>query len=268
MSNINFKDLFKPAQKSEKPLKCAIQGPSGAGKTWGALTLAKGMGCKRIALLDTENKSASLYADRIAFDVAPMTHFNPNHGIEVIRAVAEAKYDVLIIDSLSHFWIGPGGILQTKEKVDAQGGGKSGFANWAKLTPVWDSLIREIVNAPMHVICTMRSKQSHAQEKDESTGRTVVRKLGLEPQIRDGVEYEFDVVLDINRDHTFTAAKDRLGVFKTEALGVAHSPLDLDVGKQIMSSLRGTPVSEVETKRATLDSKTENVSGQKDEVPF
>lgn len=210
--------LFQKAQRSQTKLRMAITGPAGAGKTLGALLIARGLvGEKgKIALVDTENASASYYSEKKevgGFDTAAM---HPPYEIKkyvmAINAAAEAGYDCIIIDSLTHAWSGEGGILQKKEQMDARGG--NSFANWGKLTPEQNALVNAVLHSKTNIICTMRSKMEYALEKDDK-GKATPRKLGLAPQQRDGFEYEFDVVLDVDLDsHTAKASKDRLGLFE------------------------------------------------------
>ncbi|MEG0635799.1 MAG: AAA family ATPase, partial [Pseudomonas sp.] len=59
--------MFKKAERKQAKLRLALAGPSGSGKTFSALLMAKGLG-GRIAVIDTEHGSASLYADIADFD--------------------------------------------------------------------------------------------------------------------------------------------------------------------------------------------------------
>ena len=103
--------MFKKAERKRAKLRLALSGPSGSGKTYGALQIAKGLGGK-IAVLDTERGSASLYSDTVDFDVVELgPPYEPERFIEVMDAAAKAGYEVLIIDSITHEWKGAGGIL-------------------------------------------------------------------------------------------------------------------------------------------------------------
>lgn len=202
--------IFQKAKRTRAKLKLAITGPSGSGKTYSALRLATGLGGK-IAFIDTESGSASLYSDRFDFDVVELAPpYTVEKFIECINAAVEAKYDVLIIDSISHQWRGEGGILNKKEQLDARGG--NSFTNWAKLTPEQERFMGSLLHAPIHTICTMRSKQEYAMV-DGGNGKQKIQKLGLAPIQRDGVEYEFTTVLDVAMNHEAEASKDRTGLF-------------------------------------------------------
>lgn len=197
--------VFQKATKKQSRLRLALVGPSGSGKTYSALAIGSALGSK-VALIDTERGSASKYAgDPFDFDTLALPTFEPLTYVEAIDAAAAAGYDVLIIDSLSHAWSGKGGAL---EQVDNRGNGSGGkFAAWREVTPMHNALVDAILSAPMHVIATMRSKTEYAVEQDG--GRTKVVKLGLAPVQRDGMEYEFDVVGDIDQKHVLRVTKTR-----------------------------------------------------------
>ncbi len=209
--------LFKKAERSQTKLRLALAGPAGSGKTLSALKIARGLigpGGK-IALIDTENCSAANYSGpphNCIFDTAQMGP--PYLVTKYLKAITEAEnlgYDAIIIDSLSHAWAGEGGILSRKEAMDARGG--NSFANWGKMNPEHNSLVNAILHSKTNIICTMRSKMEYTLSENEK-GKQVPKKVGLAPVQRDGFEYEFDVVLDVDLDtHTAKPSKDRLGVF-------------------------------------------------------
>lgn len=202
--------MFKKAVKSESKLRLAIAGPSGSGKTYTALAVATALADGRpVALVDTEHGSASKYADLFGFDVAEMhPPFHPDKFGQAIAEAANAGYAVIILDSLTHAWNGTGGMLDLVDEIAKRKGAGNTFAAWKDATPIQNRLIDAIIGAPIHVIVTMRSKQDYAQDKDEK-GRTVIRKVGMAPQQRDGFEYEFDVFLDIDIDHNGIVSKTR-----------------------------------------------------------
>lgn len=202
---------FKKAERTQAKLKIAMTGPSGSGKTYSALRLAKGLGGK-IALIDTENKSASLYSDRFDFDVLEIEPPYTNEKyLAALQEAEKAKYDVLIIDSLSHQWAGEGGLLNKKEQMDARGG--NSFANWAKMTPEHEKFKSAIVHSDMHIIGTMRSKTEYAVGEKENGKGTTVKRMGMAPIQRDGMEYEFTVVFDVAINHEAEVSKDRTSLF-------------------------------------------------------
>ena len=201
--------MFKKAERKQAKLKIGISGPSGSGKTYSALRLASGIG-KKIAVLDSERGSASLYSDRFDFDVVELAPpFTPEKYIEVMKGAVQGGYDVLIIDSVSHAWAGEGGLLNQKEQLDARGG--NSFANWAKMTPKQERFVSAIVQCPIHIICTMRSKQDYSQSTEN--GKLKVQKVGLAPVQREGFEYELTTVFDVAMNHEAETSKDRTGLF-------------------------------------------------------
>lgn len=215
--------LFKKASQTNTKLRLAITGPSGSGKTYGALLIAKGLvGPKgKIAVIDTENNSASYYADRFDFDTAAM---NPPYTIDkYIKAITEASesgYDCIIVDSLSHAWAGEGGLLQQKENLDIQNPKSNTYTNWAKMTPQQNKLVSAVLHSPINIICTMRSKTEYVLTKNDM-GKMAPQKIGLTPVQRDGFEYEFDVFIDIDLETQMSmASKDRLGLFPKTAFKI------------------------------------------------
>jgi len=200
--------VFKRATKEQAKLRMGIIGPAGSGKTYTALLTAKNLvPGGRIALLDTERGSASKYADIFEFDVCELETFHPENYIKTIQAAEEAGYDVLIIDSLSHAWTGKDGALELVDKAAARERGNS-FAAWRHVTPLHNAMVDAMIGARLHLIVTMRSKTEWVVEKDER-GKSVPRKIGLQPVQRDGLEYEFDVVADMDLDNNFIVSKTR-----------------------------------------------------------
>ena len=196
---------FKRAKKSQAKLRLGLIGPSGSGKTYTALSLASGLG-KKIAVVDTEHKSAALYADEFGpYDTEQLTSFEVENYVEAIELATREGYDVLIIDSLSHAWAGKGGILEFVDKAAKRTG--NNFAGWRDATPKHNLLVESILAAPIHVICTLRSKVEHIVETVK--GRSQVRKVGMQPVQRDGLEYEFTIVGDLTQEHDLIVTKTR-----------------------------------------------------------
>ena len=203
--------VFKKAERNQAKLNIAITGPSGSGKTFSSLRLAKGLG-KKVAVIDTENKSASLYADRFDFDTLTLeAPYTIQKYIDAIKAAVEAGYDVLVVDSITHAWAGEGGLLAKKESLDARGG--NSYTNWASITKEQELFKATILNSQIHMICTMRSKQEYVIEQNER-GKSAPKKVGMAPIQRDGMEYEFTTVFDVAADHQAAISKDRTGLFE------------------------------------------------------
>lgn len=201
---------IRKAEKRQAKLRLALCGPTGSGKTYSALAIATGLG-GRIGVIDTERNSACLYSDKFTFDVeAEMQTFAPGAYVEKIREFAEAGYDVLVIDSLSHAWNGEGGALAMVDEAAkrARGGNGNSFAAWRDVTPHHNRMVEAILSYPGHVVVTMRSKMEYVLE-DGPGGKKVPRKVGMAPVQRDGLEYEFTVVGDMDTDHNLIVTKSR-----------------------------------------------------------
>lgn len=201
---------FVKATKEQSKLRMALIGPSGSGKTYTALAIAKHLNLGKIAFIDTERGSASKYAHEFDFDVLTLDPpFTIEKYIEAIRMAGDAGYGVLIIDSLSHAWAGAGGMLEYVDNRKKSSGGKDGFSAWGDATPKQNHFIDSILGSNCHVIATMRSKMTYVQAKDERTGKTAIEKHGLQPIQRDGVEYEFDIIGDLDEHNTLRITKTR-----------------------------------------------------------
>ena len=202
--------MFKKAERKIAKLRLALIGPSGAGKTYSALLIAKGLSGK-IAMIDTERGSGSLYADLANYDVLQINPpFTPQKYVDAIHAAEKAGYEVLIIDSLSHAWSGPGGVLEIQDKVAKST--RNSFSAWREVTPQHNLLVDTILAAACHVIVTMRTKTAY--EVVTEGGKTKVSKVGTNPVQREGMEYEFTVVMDLSIDgHVASASKDRTSLF-------------------------------------------------------
>lgn len=198
---------FKRASKTQLKLRMALIGPAGSGKTYSALNIGQHLG-EKLAVVDTEHGSASKYAGLFTFDVLELESFHPQQYIDAISAAEHAGYDVLIIDSLSHAWMGKDGALELVDKAAKRSPSGNSFVAWRGVTPLHNKLIEAMLAAKLHLIVTMRSKTEYVQDKDEK-GRTQIRKVGLQPVQRDGLEYEFDVVADLDTDNTLIVGKTR-----------------------------------------------------------
>lgn len=223
--------MFRPAKRSSAKLRLALCGPSGSGKTFSALQIATGLG-GRIALIDTERGSGELYSHLCPYDVAQLEPpFTPARYIEAIHEAEKAGYDILIIDSLSHAWSGPGGVLEMQDQ--AAKALRSSFAAWREVTPEHNRLVDTLLQTNCHLIATMRTKTAYEVQQD--TAKAKVVKIGMAPVQRDGLEYEFTVVLDLSVEgHIASSAKDRTGLFDGQ-----HFVPDERVGGKLRYWLQG-----------------------------
>lgn len=223
---------FKKATKAAAKLRLGLIGPAGSGKTYTALRVAKGLGGK-IAVIDTERGSASLYAGErgIEFDAIELDSYGVERFIEGIKDAVEGGYNVLVIDSLSHAWAGKGGILEFVDNAGKRNQGGGNFGAWREATPRHNQLVDAILGAPLHIICTLRSKVEYVVEN--VGGRNQVRKVGLQPVQRDGLEYEFTVVGDVTQEHDLVVTKTRAAFLKDAVIREAGE----DLGKQLAAWL-------------------------------
>ena len=235
--------MFKKAERKQAKLRLALAGPSGSGKTYSALLMAKGLG-GRIAVIDTEQGSASLYSDLVDFDVLELqAPFTPERYVDAITGAEQAGYDVLIIDSYSHEWTGPGGCLEANEALAHQKFRGNTWAAWNETTPRHRQLTNKILTSTLHVICTMRSKTETVQGE----GKKIV-KLGMKSEQRDGTDYEFTVVLDLMHDSNVAiASKDRTKQFSGPELVTA------DTGRRLLSWLNAGVNPEARAKDLLVD---------------
>ena len=203
---------FQRASKSQSKLRAAVFGPSGAGKTYSCLRIAKGLG-GQVALIDTEHGSASKYADRFEFDTLFLEDRTIGGYIEAIRAARD--YDVLIIDSLSHGW------WELLEEIDKLANAKyrgNTHAAWSEGTPKQKELVEAILSFPGHLLATIRSRTEWTSEKDERTGKSRPVRVGLAPDQGKGIEYEFDLLLELSTEHLARVIKDRTGKFQDQLI--------------------------------------------------
>jgi hypothetical protein len=233
--------MFKKqvASKEQVKLMIALTGPSGSGKTYSALQLAYGItgDWSKIAVADTENRSALYYAgertgkwEHIDFAPSMLGGYHPNNWIKLIEfAESDPNTSVLILDSITHEWQGKGGCL---ELVDAYSKNQKGntFTPWKTVTPLHTSFIDRMRSSRLHIIATMRSKTEYAQERNEH-GKMTPKKLGLGTMQREGTDYEFGVIFDIEiESHSATSSKDRTGLFA----GKPPFLITPEIGKQLL----------------------------------
>jgi hypothetical protein len=199
---------LRKATRKKAKIRLGLSAVSGGGKTYSAILVAKGLvgDLSKVAIIDTENGSADLYAHLGDFNVLPLTApFTPERYIEAIKSCEKAGMEVIIIDSISHEWDGKGGCLEIVESL----GGK--YQDWAKVTPRHQAFIEAILHSPSHIITTVRRKQDYEMIKDGNKIR--IEKGGLKEITREGFEYELTINLELDTHHNATASKDRTQLF-------------------------------------------------------
>jgi hypothetical protein len=243
---VNFQ--IKKATKAQAKLRLAAFGPSGAGKTMTALRIATGLlegTTKRIGVIDTERGSAAKYSDRWDFDVIELEGRKDVETVTgAISAFAQAGHGVLVIDSLTHAWqellVEIDRLAKTRYKGNT-------WSAWSEGTPLQRSLVDAILDYPGHVIATMRSKTEWTTEKDDRTGKSKPMRVGLAPEQGKGIEYEFDMLMEISTAHVAEFIKDRTGKYQDQMIEKPGEGL----GRELAAWLAdGAPVVAQEAPRA------------------
>jgi len=232
------------AVREKTHMKLALTGPSGAGKIWAAIGLAKGLSDDgRVVVIDSENNSSSFYSGTTDepgqwdFDVIPLkAPFTPQSYMAAVEAAVEAGYSIAVIDSLTHEWAASGGILDEKAAKDMQGG--NSYTNWNGIKQIHNAFIESLLQAPIHIVATLRSKTDYVLETTTNKHREEVqapRKVGMAPISSYGIDYEFSIVFDIDRaTHMAVASKDRTAMFGNKAMFLTPQ-----IGKQLKAWMEG-----------------------------
>lgn len=197
---------LQTALRKRAKIKMGLQGPSGSGKSFSALQIAKGICLKweSVAVIDTENGSSELYSHLGPYQVLQLTApFTPERYIEAIATCESAGMEVIILDSVTHEWEN---LIDTHASMTG-----NSFTNWSKITPRHNAFIQRILQSTCHIICTVRTKQDYTLV--ERNGRMIPEKVGLKSVQRDGLEYEFTLTFDLDIKNNATASKDRTGLF-------------------------------------------------------
>lgn len=223
--------LFQKATKKNARLRLLLTGPPGSGKSLTAIKTAKEMTSpgKRFCAIDTERGSLSKYSDYAEFDVVELESFDPNYLTNLLGQAAAEGYEVCVVDSLSHFWVGKDGALEKVDAIAKRNKSGNNFTAWRDVTPVHNTMVDAILQSPMHIIATMRVKVDYVMETNDR-GKVAPRKVGLAPIQRDGFDYEFDVVADMDDNHNLIIGKTRCQALDGK---VFHKP-----GKEVAEILK------------------------------
>jgi len=223
---------LQKAQRKRAKIKLGLQGPSGSGKTYSSLLIAFGLSgdYSKVAVIDTENHSASLYAHLGEFHVVNMSSpFTPEKYISAIEMCEKAGMEVIIIDSITHEWEN---LIEYHSSLQG-----NSFTNWSKITPRHNAFVQRMLQSPCHIISTIRTKQDYVL--NEKNGRMTPEKVGLKSVQREGLEYEFTLVFDLDMKNNALASKDRTNLFS----GKPEIKLSFETGRQILDwCLSGTDV--------------------------
>jgi hypothetical protein len=235
---------LRKSERKRAKIKLALQGSAGSGKTYSSLLLAKGLTSgdfSKVAIIDSENGSSDLYAHLGDYNVLSLTPpFTPEKYVEAIEVCEKANMDVIIIDSLSHCWEY---LLDYHSKMAG-----NSFTNWAKIKPLEKVFLNKILQSPTHVIATMRTKQDYVLQ--QKNGKFIPEKVGLKSISRDGTDYEFTLVFDVDIKHFATSSKDRTGLF----MGKPEFTINSATGKKILDWCNnGTSLEEVRSQIKKCD---------------
>lgn len=219
---------LRQATRTKAKIRLGLSAVSGGGKTYSAIKIAKGLSrgdLSKVAIIDTENGSADLYAHLGNYNVLTLqAPYTPERYVECIKSCEEAGMEVIIVDSITHEWNGKGGILEIHSSMTG-----NSFTNWSSLTPRHQKFIDAILQSKCHVITTVRRKQDYDLSKD-SNGKTKVEKAGLKEETREGFEYELTANIELDIKHNATALKDRTGLFMDKP---AFTPSE-ETGKMLL----------------------------------
>lgn len=208
--------MFTRATKKKAKLRLALEGPAGFGKTYTALTLARELG-KKTAFVDTEAGSASKYAHLFDFDVIELgPPFHPDRAVEAIDAAVEAAYDTVVVDSLSHFWQGDGGLLNIVNEIARTKYRGDSHRAWNEGGEIEQRLINAILRSPIHVIGAMRTKKDYV--RSEVDGKTKIRAAGTKTIQREEFDFEFDLVGRFDVPTVLTILKSRCDTLPPETV--------------------------------------------------
>jgi hypothetical protein len=229
---ITKKMQLQKANRKRSKIRLLLQSPSGGGKTMSALLIAKGIAegaWSKVAVIDTENHSADLYSDVGGYQVLHLpSPFSPERYIQAIQTCESAGIEVIILDSITHEWEF---LLDYHSSLPG-----NSFTAWSKVTPRHTAFIERILQSPCHIIATVRSKTEYALS--EKNGKQVPEKMGMKSIQRDGIDYEFTVVMELDLKHNATASKDRTRLFMDKP---PFRPGE-ETGKQILQwCLNGSP---------------------------
>lgn len=246
---------LQQAERKGSWARVALIGPSGSGKSFSGLSIAAGLGGK-FGTIDTERGSLNKYAgeienvagEKVSWSGIEMDSFSPEAYVEALDFMAAQGFTTLMVDSLSHAWIGKDGALEQVDKNATRNQGNS-FAAWRTVTPMHNQLVEALIRYPGHLIVTMRSKSEWVVEKDEQTGKNKPRKIGTAAIQRDGLEYEFDIVGDMNLDHELVISKTRARFLDNAVIKYPNAKL----GSSILDWLGGNPPVIVPDKSRLLD---------------
>ena len=237
---------IRKSERRKAKMKLALQGSSGSGKTYSSLLIAKGLAGNdftKVAVIDTENGSADLYAHLGDYNVISLQPpYSPERYIEAINLCENAGIEVVIIDSISHCW---DYLLDVHSNMVG-----NSFTNWGKITPRQNAFVNKILQSDTHILATMRVKQDYVL--NQKNGKTIPEKVGLKAVQRNDVDYEFTIVFDIDIAHNTKASKDRTGLFIDKPEFIINTA----TGKKLLAWCNEGSKDEIECIKADIENCT------------
>lgn len=204
---------IKPATRQGiKPL-IVCYSESGCGKTYSALLLARGIaGPKgKIVMADSESGRGSLYADIAeiggyqTFDLA--SPFTPARYVEAVDAIEESGADVGIIDSGSHEWEGPSGVLDMAAEIE-QKSGRAGLHCWRAPKFEHALFVQRLLRIKIPLIVCLRAKYKSRQTKDDKGKTVIVKDQATSPIQSEEFIFEATCHFEILPNHSIIVTKE------------------------------------------------------------
>lgn len=146
----------------------------------------------RIVVLDTEYRASTVYADAYAFDLVPLeASYDPLRYVEALQ-VMEGRYEVVIIDSVSHEWAGPGGCLKHMARLTASGDETARSIAQQRVMPQHHRFMQALSRCPAHLIVTLRATAYGLEQNRQ--GQWEPHVITLAPIQHEAFPYAFDIV--------------------------------------------------------------------------
>lgn len=225
---------FKPATRKQLKVKAGLMGTAGTGKTWNALAIAEALAGRdgKIAVIDSERGRAEAYAGDFKFEHLVLPNYSPETYIEALALANDSGFDVIIVDGISHEWVGRDGVLSSVDR----------FGGWKEATPRHDNFVDALFRLPRNVIATMRAKTQYQVEEVEKPGggkKQEITKLGVGPVQRDNLEYEFDLLGMCELDHSIRLHKSVIASLPSgSVLGPGEASNPRALGREIAWAIR------------------------------
>lgn len=236
--------LIRRAERKKAKMRVAVLGPSGSGKTYSSLLLARGLSSswEKVGLIDSENGSGDLYSDLGPYNVLTLKKFSPRDYIEAIEAMEQAGMEAVVVDSASHEW------EWCKSEVDRISlNSKNSYTAWGPVGKQHEEFLRKLNMSTVHMVECARTKQDYILV--DKNGKKVPEKVGMAAVQRDGFEYEFTVVFELNMAHQAFATKDRTRLFEN----VEASKITTETGESLLKWSQSGAEPVAEPKEKTLE---------------